>query len=50
MGFYRNLWNNMSTWVTMGIMEFRWCLWEFVRGYRDLWEYMEVYGSLDKYE
>ena len=50
MGVYPKLWNNMSMWVTMGIMEFHGCLWEFVRVYVGLWEYMEVYGSLDKYE
>ena len=45
-----NLWNDMSMWVTMGIMEFNGCLWEFVHVYGGLWEYIEAYGSLDKYE
>ena len=31
-------------------MEFDRCLWEFVHVYVGLWEYMEAYGSLDKYE
>ena len=37
-------------WLTMGIMEFHRCLWEFVRIYGGLREYMEAYESLDKYE
>ena len=50
MGVYTNLWNNMSMWVTIGIMEFHGCLWEFVRVYGGLWEYIDVYGRLDKYK
>ena len=34
----------------MGIIEFHRCLWEVVRVYEGLWEYMEAYGILDKYE
>ena len=37
-------------WVTMGIMEFHGCLWEFLHVCGGLWEYMEVYGNLGKYE
>ena len=50
MGVRTNLWNNMSMLVTMRIMEFHGCLWEFVRICGGSWEYMEVYGSLDEYE
>ena len=56
MGVYTNwnnwfirICNNMSMWVTIGIMEFHECSWEFVRVFGSLWEYMEAYGSLDKY-
>ena len=34
----------------MGMMELHECLYEFVRVPGGLWENMEVYGSLDKYE
>ena len=49
MGVYTNLWNNMSMWMTMGILEFHGCLWEFVRVYGGLWEFVRVYGGLWEY-
>ena len=34
----------------MGVIEIQGFLWELVRVYAGLWEYMEVFGSLDKWD
>ena len=45
-----NLCNNMSMCVTMGIMEFHGCLWEFVRvygGFGSIWKPMGVWINMN---